>query len=125
MPLSGTWKTLVRIHQDDALMGLPLYLPEDEAIPAPAVSSPEGTFRREFVDETQILQRELKDDVPGYLAAVAYTLVGSIVLAIIVLLGWILVRLGRAGSGPQPRPQERTAPPKQPATPRGASGAPA
>jgi hypothetical protein len=53
-------------------------------------------FERPFVDETELLQRELKDDVPGYLAIVAYLIVGAIVLALIVLLGWVLRRLGGA-----------------------------
>jgi hypothetical protein len=93
VPVSGTWKTLVRIHRDDWLMGLPIYLPEDEAIPADAVPAKQH-FTRGFTDETEILQRELKSDVPGYLAGVAYAVVGGIVLGIIVLLGWVLSRLG-------------------------------
>jgi len=110
VPLHGSWKTLIRLHAGDALVGLPLYLPEDSAIPAKGVSSPEGAFSRPFVDETQILQRELKDDVPGYLATIAYSIVGSIVLAIIVLLGWVLVRLARSEEGRRitvPRPSSR------------------
>ncbi|HEX2129141.1 MAG TPA: hypothetical protein VHF58_07980, partial [Solirubrobacterales bacterium] len=121
LPLSGTWKTLIRVHTDDALVGVPLYLPEDAAIPAEAVTSPEGTFQRPFIDETEILQRELKDDVPGYLAALAYAIVGLIVLSIIVLLGWVLVRLGDGG---EPRARKRAASPKRPAA-AGAPGAPA
>jgi mono/diheme cytochrome c family protein len=38
-----------------------VYLPEDSAIPAPEVKA-EPQFTRTFVDETEILQRELKDD---------------------------------------------------------------
>ena len=94
----------MRVHSGDSLVGLPLYLPEDKVIPAEGVSSPEGTFERQFVDETKILQRELKDDVPGYLATIAYSIVGLIVLSIIALLGWVLVRLGRLPALAQPSP---------------------
>jgi hypothetical protein len=121
LPLSGTWKTLIRVHTDDALVGVPLYLPEDSAIPAEAVTSPEGSFERPFIDETEILQRELKDDVPGYLAGLAYSAVGLIVLSIILLLGWVLVRLG---SAEERHPREHTASRKPPAA-AGARGAPA
>jgi hypothetical protein len=120
LPLYGTWKTLIRVHSGDALLGLPLYLPEDSAIPAEAVTSPEGTFQRPFVDETEILQRELKDGVPGYLAAVAYLAVGSIVLGIIALLGWVLVRLG---DGRESAGESRPSPAKT-RRPRRATGVP-
>ncbi len=101
IPVDGTWKSMIRVHDDDALLALPIYLPEDRAIPAEGVPAPAGAvIERDFVDETQILQRELKDDVPGWLAIVAYLTVAAIVLALIVLLGWVLRRLGSAGDEP-------------------------
>jgi len=54
-----------------------------------------------------ILQRELKSDVPGYLAALAYSIVGVIVLAIILLLGWVLARLGSHGAASGGRSSRR------------------
>ena len=104
LPVDGSWKALIRVHQDDALLGLPIFLPEDPAIPAREVPAT-ATFERPFVDETEILQRELKDDVPGSLAVVAYLIVGAIVLALIVLLGWVLRRLGGAGEPGRPGPE--------------------
>jgi hypothetical protein len=104
LPVHGTWKALIRVHDENSLSAVPVYLPEDTAIPAKAVPAP-PSFTRGLVDETEILQRELKDDVPGYLAGVAYAIVGGVVLAIIVLLGWVLVRLGRGAPtarGPRP-----------------------
>ena len=124
LPLYGTWKTLIRVHVGDALVGLPLYLPEDAAIPAEALTSPEGTFTRTFVDETKILQRELKDDVPGYLAGLAYSIVGAIVLGLIVLLGWVLLRLG-SGEATRPGERRRTEAPVRPRAAAPTSGAPA
>ena len=128
VPLYGSWKALFRVHADDSLIGLPLYLPEDKVIPAEGVASPEGTFTREFVDETKILQRELKDDVPGYLATIAYSIVGLIVLTIIGLLGWVLVRMNtnvppasRKTNVP-PASSNTNVPPASSASPAGAAG---
>jgi hypothetical protein len=108
LPVYGTWKAMIRVHDGDALLALPIYLPEDRAIPAEGVPASPGGFTRPFVDETEVLQRELKDGVPGYLSALAYLSVGAIVVALIALLGWVLVRLGRddgsAGPGPRPKP---------------------
>jgi hypothetical protein len=98
VPVYGTWKALIRLHRDNVLSGVPIYLPEDTAIPAPAVPA-KGSFERPFVDETQILQREQKDDVPGYLVALAYTVVAAIVLGLIALLGWVLFRVAREPEG--------------------------
>ena len=59
------------------------------------------------MDETEILQRELKSDVPSYLATIAYSIVGLIVLSLLILLGWVLMRLGRSGAGAEPPAAER------------------
>jgi hypothetical protein len=103
LPVHGTWKTLIRLQRDNYVAGLPVYLPEDSAIPAPAVPA-NASFERPFTDETQILQRELKSDVPGYLAVVAYAIVAAIVLGLLVLLGWVLNRIARSD---EDRPKRR------------------
>ena len=119
LPVYGTWKTLIRLQRDDYVAGLPIYLPEDSAIPAPSVPA-RTSFDRPFVDETQILQREQKPGVPGYLAALAYSVVGGIVLTLVVLLGWVLARIAR----PEERPRGR-APAAARRAPSGTSGVPA
>jgi hypothetical protein len=98
LPVYGTWKTLIRLHRDNVLAGVPIYMPEDTAIPAKAIPAT-ASFDRPFVDETQILQREQKGDVAGYLVALAYGVVSSIVFALIALLGWVLVRVAREPGG--------------------------
>jgi hypothetical protein len=74
-----------------------------------------ASFERPFVDETQILQRELKSGVPGYLAGIAYSVVASIVLALLLLLGWVLNRIARPEDG---GPRRDSAPAARPAAPR-------
>ena len=98
IPVHGTWKALIRLQRDNYVAGVPIYLPEDSAIPAPAVNAT-ASFERPFVDETEILQRELKSGVPGYLAGIAYSIVAAIVLGLLLLLGWVLNRIARPEGG--------------------------
>ena len=100
LPVYGNWKSQIRLHEGSSLVGLPVYLPKDPAIPAEGVPAT-SSFTREFVPEQQILQRERKEGVAGVLPAVAYGTVGAVVVVLIVLLGWALTRL--AGGGAPPR----------------------
>jgi hypothetical protein len=108
IPVNGTWKSLIRLQRDNYVAGLPIYLPEDSAIPAPAVKAP-AHFDRPFTDETEILQREQKSGVPGYLAGIAYSVVALIVLSLLLLLGWVLNRIAQPDDG-RSRPRRETAP---------------
>ena len=101
VPVYGGWKAMVRLHRGDSLVGVPIFLPEDRAIPAPEVPA-ESRFTRDFVRDVVLLQREKKDDVPAALSTVAYLLVATIAAALIGLIAWVLLRLERAG-GPGPR----------------------
>ena len=101
VPVYGGWKAMVRLHTGDSLVGVPIFLPEDRAIPAPEVPA-ESRFTRDFVRDVVLLQREKKDDVPAALSTVAYLVVATIAAALIGLIAWVLLRLERAG-GPGPR----------------------
>ena len=92
IPVHGGWKALVRLHVGDSLLGVPLYLPEDRAIPAAAVPA-RPAFTREFVRDLQILQREKKEGVSGWLTAAAYLTVAAIAASLIALIAWALLRL--------------------------------
>jgi hypothetical protein len=106
IPVHGSWKALVRLHRKDSLLGAPIYLPEDSAIPVKGVPATAG-FSRPFVKEKKILQREQKSGVSPALTTIAYSVVGSIVLALILALAWALTRLGRSAAMPeQPSPRE-------------------
>ncbi|MDX6583806.1 MAG: hypothetical protein QOI10_2990 [Solirubrobacterales bacterium] len=113
LPAHGTWKTLIRLQRDNYVAGLPVYMPEDSAIPAPAIKA-RPSFQRPFVDETQILQRELKSGVPGYLAGLAYSIVAAIVLGLVLLLGWVLNRIARPDDGGPRRGVSAAAPRTRP-----------
>ena len=94
MPVDGTWKTLVRVHDGRMLAAAPLYMPEDSALGEPEVPAVAGKPRT-VGDEKLILQRELKDDVPGWLWLVAGMVVLACSLILVAALGWGTSRYSR------------------------------
>ena len=108
LPLNGEWKTSLRLQRDRQVVGVPIFMPEDSAIPARGVPAP-PVFTRTVVDETKILQREQKDDVPSWLWAVAELIVLALSLFFIATLAWGLARVARRDPRPDqpPRPLER------------------
>jgi hypothetical protein len=105
IPVYGEWKSLVRLHRGNELLGLPVYLPNDPAIPVKGVpAKPE--FTRPLISDHHILQRESKN-VAGILPLFAYMAVLSIALALCALMVWGLRRLardGEAGAPDEPAP---------------------
>ena len=110
IPVAGDWKTLVRLHRGDEIAGVPVYLPRDEAIPAPAVPAGDG-FTRAFTTDKKILQREAKE-ASGALAAFGYLTVLAIALGLIALMTWGMRRLALDGAA-------NAAPPAEPERPAG------
>ncbi len=118
IPVHDDWKALVRLHRGSSLTGIPLYLPDDPAIPAKGVPA-SAHFTRTLVADHKILQREQKTSSTGVLTVIAYGTVLAIALGLLALLAWGLHRLGAvAPSGSEPparrassrRPEVRTAP---------------
>jgi hypothetical protein len=115
VPVFGEWKALVRLHKGRSLMALPIYMPADPAIPAPAVP-PWPNVTRPFQREKQILQREAVGGSQN-LVRPAYGLLGALALVWVGSLGWGLRRLERAvppdvrrGAGdvtPAPQPERQ------------------
>ena len=85
---------MLRLHTGRDITGVPVYFPADPAIPAPAVAAPDR-FARTFVLDKQLLQREQKGGVPGWLQTSAYLAVLAIALAMAAALAWALGRLRR------------------------------
>jgi hypothetical protein len=100
IPVHGTWKTTLRLHKGRQIAGLPVFLPRDEAIPAEEVPA-QPAMTREFVLDKENLQREQKDDVPGWLTLAAYLFVGTLSLGLVAVVGWGLRRLEVKGAGPR------------------------
>src|SRR3954464_1556148 len=69
-PVNGDWKALLRIHRSDQLLGAPIYLPNDPAIPAKGVPA-KSLMTRPIGSDHHILQREAKS-TSGILPILAY-----------------------------------------------------
>jgi hypothetical protein len=94
LPVGGDWKSLLRLHVDDRLVAVPVYLPRDSAIPAPEVPA-RSRFERSFVADKQIVQREaITSNI--WLQRIAYGVLLLIGVAWIAIFGWALRRLDRA-----------------------------
>ena len=95
IPVTGNWKTLLRIHEGRTLAAAPIYLPLDEAINADEVPA-EADMTREFVPESTLLQRERNLDVPAWLWTASCLVVLLCTLALIWALAWGVARINRA-----------------------------
>ena len=94
MPVYGNWKTTLRLERGSAIQGLPIYMPEDKAIPAKGIPA-QPQMTRAFVRDKKNLQREQKGGVPGFLTTLAYLVVLLIVIAIVAALTIGLRRMDR------------------------------
>jgi hypothetical protein len=108
IPVHGGWKATLRLQQDSSLVAVPIFQPEDRAIPAPETPAA-ARFTRDFRPDMDVLQRERKQDVAGVLSAVAYVSVLAIAVALFALLAWALLRVD-AGGALRPAREGRTAP---------------
>jgi hypothetical protein len=109
IPVNGSWKVTLRLQRGSEVLGLPVFLPNDPAIPAKETpASPR--FTREFVRDKKNLQREQKAGVPGFLTGVAYGSVLLIWLTMLAALGWGLLRLARIKHGPGGPPADEARP---------------
>ena len=97
IPVGGDdWKSTLRLQRGSAVLGLPIYMPEDSAIPVKAIPEPAAGSTREFVRDKSLLQREQKKGVAGWLTLAAYVGVFLIFLTMIGVVSWGLARLGRS-----------------------------
>ena len=95
MPVSGQWKTLLRVHDGRIMTAAPIYLHGDPGIGAaeiPALTS----MTRPFGPEITILQRERNPDIPQSLWLVACLVVLVCTLTLIAGLSWGAGRLNKA-----------------------------
>jgi hypothetical protein len=106
VPVSGqSWKVTLRLQRGRAVLGLPIYMPEDQAIPVKGIPAP-AQFTRSFERDKELLQREQKSDVPGFLTLLAYLGVLAIWSLMIAVVCWALWRFARS-AGTEPAGTER------------------
>lgn len=111
IPAHGGWKSLVRVHKGAAVVAAPVFMPRDRAIGVPEVPARSGT--RRFIRDTQLLQRERRRDVAGWIWGAAGAVVLALFLVFIAVLSWGVGRVGRriSSGGPPARPPGASTPP--------------
>lgn len=87
MPVSGSWKTLLRVHDGKMLTAVPIYLAGDPGIGAEEVPA-DPQFTRPFVSEITILQRERSPDIPQSLWLIGCLVVLACTLTMIAGITW-------------------------------------
>ena len=103
IPVHGDWKALIRLHNGRTMAAVPIFLPHDAGIPAEEVPAP-ATFRRAFVGDKELLQREFTGG-PGWLETAAYGSLAAIFVGWVALIVW---GLGRLLPAPATAPAEVT-----------------
>jgi len=101
LPVHGEWKSAIRVQNGHTLLGVPVFQPEDTAIPASEVSAT-ASFTREMGPDRELLQRERKDDVPGWLWFIASLTVLGLFAGFSLLLAWGLARHSRGAPDKRP-----------------------
>ena len=86
LPVHADWKATLRLQRGSDVLGLPVYLPEDRAIPAAGVAA-DPTFTRSFLRDKQLLQREAKAGVSPALTTSAYLAIGALAVLALLCLG--------------------------------------
>jgi hypothetical protein len=95
VPVWGSWKTLLRLHDGNTLAAVPVYLAGDPGIGAQEVPA-QASFTRPFVAEITILQRERNPDTPMVLWTIGGLVVLACTLALIAGLSWGAGRINRS-----------------------------
>jgi hypothetical protein len=120
LPVYGKWKAALRVENGHTLLGVPIYAPADAAIPLPAVPAL-ASFTRPLQNDRQLLQRERKRDVPGWLWLAASLTVLVLALAFLALLSVGIARYARGTKRDQPEAAKPSpGPPRMPVTAPGA-----
>lgn len=109
-PVYGDWKTVLRVQNGRTIMGVPIYMPADSAIPGAKEVPATPQFTRAFVADHKLLQRERKDDIPGWLWTAACLVVLALSLIFMASLAWGVARVARTTGG-----DDGTQPPAEPA----------
>jgi hypothetical protein len=111
LPVWGSWKTLLRVHNGRTLAAVPIWAPADAAIPVPEIPVlNNGT--RPFAFEVSILQRERDPGVPAWLFTAGGIVVLLFTLSVITALTWGAGRISGSESTPKQPVEENRAPPR-------------
>ena len=110
LPIGGRWKTIVRLHDGAAMLGAPVFLPEDPEIDASEVPAEDRVV--ELAAEQDLLLREVRPG-PATTGIVAYTVIALVAAAWIGAFAFAIRRIGDLGplvSAPASERPRRPAP---------------
>ena len=93
LPVHGDWKAMVRLHTGSAILAMPVYLPEDRAIPVREVPA-EPRFERAFQLDSEVLRRE-ETGGAAWLSGAAYGILAVVALAWLAAILAAVTRFGR------------------------------
>jgi hypothetical protein len=99
IPVTGDWKTVVRLAKDDTVIGTGVYLPADPAIGAKEIPL-EPRREIELVRDTEFLMREAREGAAGP-AIIAYTAI--LILAVVWIAALIFSYSSLESGGGSPR----------------------
>lgn len=100
LPVTGSWKTMVRLHTGDELMSLPVHLPADAGTSAEEI--PARDRRLAFGDEQQYLMRDVKPG-PRWYSLFSYGVITIVAVAWAVSFTLAAARISPTGATPTPR----------------------
>jgi hypothetical protein len=109
VPVWGSWKTLLRVHDGYTMTAVPIYEPADDAIPAPEVPAL-ASSTQPFVHEITILQRERDQNAPAWLFTAGSIVVLIFTLMVISALTWGAGRINGGVTEPAPVEEKRSIP---------------
>jgi hypothetical protein len=95
VPVWGTWKTLLRLHDGRTLAAVPIYLAGDPGIGAKEIPA-EASMTRPFVADVTILQRERNPETPAVLWTIGCLVVLACTLIMFGGLSWGAGRINRS-----------------------------
>jgi hypothetical protein len=98
VPVTGDWKTMVRLHTGNHILAMPIYMPGDSAIPAKEIPA-QPQFARAFQLDHEVLRREETGAAP-WLTGVAYGILGAVALAWLLAIGAAVTRFERRSAVP-------------------------
>ena len=104
LPVWGSWKTLLRIHDGRMLAAVPIWAPADDAIPVKEIPV-QLNSTRPFTFEVSILQRERDPGVPAWLFTAGGVVVLFFTLCVVSALTWGAGRINEDDTAPT-QPEE-------------------
>lgn len=107
VPVTGTWKSFVRVQEGRTMLAAPIRMPADEAISFAGFPA-RAEITRPMVADRALMQIERKPGVATWLWTAATLTVLLSILAIVVLLAAVVVRVGRMTMGPRRDPGDDT-----------------